>query len=327
MTRRHCFAACIFALCAPLLSAEPTVTKTTWREIDAYKLTDGRAEAIVVPKLGGRIVAFGLVGGTNFIWSGEPGAEKREPPLMWGGDKTYIGPDSLWPLTRGKGWPPPAPDSAAHTAEILPGGRLRIVSTPWEDYGGARITRECGFDAAGEFVTTHTIEKIPGSQKIGAVWDIAQTIPSDGVFVPLNPKSAYKENYFWFGFSKPTARTGVHPLSPSLLKLKPATGEMFKLGADIKTPALATVKDGIAFITRADPQEGQYPDGAPDAGLSVEVYHHDLPGPGEYVELELLSPVRRLDQGATLTTRWSLREWPANPPHGEAMAAEKLLAP
>ena len=34
-----------------------------------------------------------------------------------------------------------------------------------------------------------------------------------------------------------------------------------------------------------------------------------------------------LDEGATLTTRWTLREWPADPPHGEAKAAEKLLAP
>ena len=93
---------------------------------------------------------------------------------MWGGDKTYIGPDSLWQFVRGKGWPPPAPDSAAHAAEV---------------------------------------------------------------------------------------------------------------------------------------------------------YHHDLPGPGEYVELELLSPLRRLDAGATLTTRWTLREWPSDPPRGEAKAAEKLLAP
>lgn len=315
------------ALALSTAAAEPVVTPTTWREIEAYRITDGRAEAVVVPKLGGRVTVFGLVGGANFIWSGEPGAERREPPLMWGGDKTYIGPDSLWKLMRDRAWPPPAPDFAAHTAEVLPGGRLRTVSTPWEDFGGARVTREYGFDAGGDFVVTHTIGKVPGANIHGAVWVITQTIPSDGVFVPLNPQSPYKDNYFWWGFSKSRERRGVHVLSPALLKVQPVTGEGFKLGADAKQPALATVKDGLAFVQRADPQDGQYPDGADGAGLSVEVYHHDLPGPGEYVELELLSPLRRLDAGATLTTRWTLREWPADPPHGEAKAAEKLLAP
>ncbi len=39
------------------------------------------------------------------------------------------------------------------------------------------------------------------------------------------------------------------------------------------------------------------------------------------------TPARHLGRGATLTTRWTLREWPGEPPHGEAKAAEKLLAP
>jgi hypothetical protein len=57
-----------------------------------------------------------------------------------------------------------------------------------------------------------------------------------------------------------------------------------------------------------------YPEGADGAGLSVEVYHHDQKGPGEYVELEQLSPLRRLDAGLTLTTRWSIHPLPAEPP-------------
>ena len=40
--------------------------------------------------------------------------------------------------------------------------------------------------------------------------------------------------------------------------------------------------------------------------LSIEVYHHDLKASGEYVEIEQLSPLRRLDKGITLMTRWSI---------------------
>ena len=320
-------AAPVFFQLAGAAFAEPVVTKTTWREMDAYQLTDGRAEAVVVPKLGGRVMVFRLVGGTNFIWSGEPGAETKPVTQMWGGEKTYIGPHTMWKFTQPRTWPPPAPDATEHAAEVLAGGRLRTVSPPWESCGGARITREYGFDAQGDFVMTHTISKVPGSQQLGSVWVIAQTIPSDAVFVPLAPDSPYKDNFFRFGFGAPRERLGAEILSPALLRLRPIAGEGFKIGASPRQPALATVKDGLAFVQRADAQDGQYPEGADGAGLSVEVYHHDLPGPGEYIELEFLSPLHRLDEGATLITRWTLREWPADPPHGEAKAAEKLLAP
>ena len=43
-----------------------------------------------------------------------------------------------------------------------------------------------------------------------------------------------------------------------------------------------------------------------------EVYHHDARGPGEYVELEFLSPLRRFDEGVTLTTRWSIHALPVD---------------
>ena len=90
-------------------------------------------------------------------------------------------------------------------------------------------------------------------------------------------------------------------------------------------PALATVKEGLAFLQRADPQEGMYPEGAPEAGLSVEVYHHDQKGNGQYVELEQLSPLRRLDQGITLTTRWSIHPVPELPLAEELQWMRHLL--
>ena len=297
----------LIALPALALESHVTVTKILWREIDAFKLSDGRCDAIVVPKLGGRIVSFGLTGGFNFIYAGEPGAEKREPTLYWGGDKTYIGPHTLWKLTQPRSWPPPAPDAQEHTAEILDGGRLRTVSPPWESYDGARVTREYGFTENGDFVVTHSVAPVRSSRMIGAVWAIAQTAPTDAVFVSLNPISPYKDNFYWFDFAKPKDKKGAMVLSPSLLQIKPKTGEGFKLGAHPSRPALMSVKDETAFVLAADPQKGEYPEGADGAGLSVEVYHHSEAAPNEYIELEFLSPLRSLNHGATLTTRWSIQ--------------------
>ena len=117
---------------------------------------------------------------------------------------------------------------------------------------------------------------------------------------------------------------GAKVLSPTLLELQPKTGQGFKLGAHPLQPALAAVQDGLAVVQRADPQEGQYPEGTDGAGLSVEVYHHDAAGAGEYVEMEFLSPLRRLDQGASLTTRWSLHGLPEKWTHSDV---ESLLQP
>lgn len=290
--------------------AQSTVIKSTWRGLDAFTLSDGRCEAVVVPKLGGRVVSYGLIGGRNFIWTGLPGAEQKLPALAWGGDKTYIGPHTLWKLTLPTMWPPPSPDAAEHVPEVLADGRLRTTSPAWEGYDGARIVREQGFDAHGDFVVTHTIAKVVQSHALGALWAITQTIPASSFYVPLNPASPYKDNFFWFGFAQPKDGLGASVLSPTLLELRPKTGKGFKLGAHPLQPALAAVQDGVAFVQRADPQEGPYPEGADGAGLSVEVYHHDLGGAGEYVEMEFLSPLRRLDQGASLTTRWSLHRLP-----------------
>ena len=311
---------------AALLSraiAEPVAEPATWRELPAFRLTDGRSEAIVVPLLGGRVVHFGLTGGINWLWTGEPGTEKKMPALAWGGDKTYLGPHSLWSLAQEAMWPPPAPDF--QPCEVVePHGIFSTLSAAWPG-SGARIRRDYSFGKDGELVIAHSVAPVSGSREMAALWVIAQTIPTDAVFVPLAAQSPYKDGYFRFGFEKP-AGSWATLLSPTLLQLKPQPGVGFKLGAHPKLPALATVKDGLAFLQRADPQDGMYPEGAEGAGLSVEVYHHDLKGAGEYTELEQLSPLRRLDKGIALTTRWSIHAISETSPESKMRELVRLLS-
>ena len=313
-----------FAALLSRAKAEPVAEPATWRELPAFRLTDGRSEAIVVPSLGGRVVHFGLVGGMNWMWTGEPGTEKKMPALGWGGDKTYLGPHSLWSLSQEAMWPPPAPDF--QPCEVVePRGIFSTLGAAWPG-SGARIRRDYSFGKDGDLVIAHSVAPVPGSREIAALWVIAQTIPTDAVFVPLAAQSPYKDGYFRFGFEKPAAGIGATLLSPTLLQLKPLPGVGFKLGAHPKLPALATVKDGLAFLQRADPQEGMYPEGADGAGLSVEVYHHDLQGSGEYVELEQLSPLRRLDKGIALTTRWSIHPISETSPEDKMRELVRLLS-
>ena len=303
--------------------AEPSAKPVTWRELPAMRITDGRSEAVVVPSLGGRVVHFGLVGGLNWLWTGELGAEKKMPALYWGGDKTYLGPHTLWSLAQDSMWPPPAPDF--QPCEVVePRGLFSTLSASWPG-SGARIRRDYSFGKDGELVITHSVAPVPGSREIAALWVIAQTAPTDAVFMPLAAQSPYKDGYFRFGFAKPAAGFAATLLSPVLLQVKPEPGVNFKLGAHPKLPALAVEKDGHVFLQRADAQEGMYPEGAEGAGLSVEVYHHDLKGSGEYVELEQLSPLRRLDKGISLTTRWSIHPLPVTSQEARTRELLRLL--
>jgi hypothetical protein len=290
------------------LHAGGIAAETTWRGFPAWKLSDGRSEAIVVPQLGGRLLHFGLIGGTNFIWSGDAGAERGTDALYWGGDKTYIGPHTMWQFTQERMWPPPPPNTEPH--QVLPpvdGALLITESVVWPGHGG-KVRRSYTFDEMGELVITHSIAPVAGTDAIGAVWTVAQTIPSDAIFMPLAEKSPYKDGFFAWGPPLDREKLGVLFLSPTLLQLRPPTGSVFKIGAHPPKPALASLKNGVVFLATADPQKGLYPEGGDGAGLSVEIYHHNLRPPREYTELEFLSPLGRLDKGLTLVTRWSLRQ-------------------
>ncbi len=152
-------------LAAPLY-AEPTVSKIKWRDFDAYHLTDERTEAIVVPRLGGRLMHYGRIDGANWIWNGEAGAEKRNDALMWGGDKTYIGPHTMWNFTQAKTWPPPGPDVVPHEIVKAPNALLATVSAEWPGYR-TRVTREYAFDN-GELVIRHGLAAVASSQQLAA---------------------------------------------------------------------------------------------------------------------------------------------------------------
>ncbi len=312
----------LFALLTAAAQAEPVVRTTRWRELDAYELSDGRSVAIVVPALGGRLVHYGLKDGPNWLWTGAPGRERKPDAQFWGGDKTYIGPHTLWRQYLPRAWPPPEPDRTAHRAELLAGARLRTTGEAWPGYG-ATIEREYDWDAEnGDLVIHHRITPVAGSGMLGCVWVITQIAPVPEVYVPLASSSPYRDGWFEFDFGSGKARACATPATATLLRLAPRVGAGWKMGAHPPQPALAAVREGFAFVQRSDPQKGDYPEGVDGAGLSVEVYHHSAAPPDQYLELELLSPLRRLDQGATLTTRWNIHALP----QGEVIPGlERLL--
>lgn len=296
---------------------------------EAWRLSDGRSEAIVVPDYG-RVMRFGRVGGINWLWNAPSDKVAMNNWKNYGGDKTWPAPQSQWGAMGGKpGWPPPqAWDGMPHKAGVK-NGKLWMVS-PMQKVLGARVVREFWFDANGDFVISQAADKIKGDPVYFSLWSVIQIIPPEAIFLPLNPSSPYKNNFHWI--SKPKVEVDARLLSPGLLRVVPSVGDdknNFKIGADANVSAVIAVRDGWAFRARSNKPEGTYPDGAADdAGFPVELYNmgaKDI----HYNELELLSPMRLYKIGSRWrhTIRWSVHQLPIKDTNSPVMqtAIEKLL--
>lgn len=287
------------------------ISQTTYFGRKAFKITDGRSEAVVVPEIG-RIMRFGLVGGPNLLWNAP--TPKGQNIIGWsnyGGDKSWLGPQSYWPLwNQAKGWPPDkALDGSPHEAEVLTGGKLRMTS-PLSAGTGIRITREMYFDDKGNFVIEQTARKWRGEPVRASIWSNSQVVPGDAIFVPLEANSPYKKNFHWL--TVPKGVPDLQAVTSTLLRFKPSEVANFKIGVDAPVSAIASVRDQVAFVQRAGKPKGQYPDGADGAGFPVEFFHTRT-RTANYVELELLSPLMdfRLASRWRHTVRWSIHPLPS----------------
>jgi hypothetical protein len=294
----------------------------------AWRLSDGQSEAIVVPDFG-RVMRFGRVGGMNWLWNAPQGKVTMNNWKNYGGDKTWPAPQTQWPGMAGKSWPPPpAWDGMPHKAGVK-NGKLWMVG-PVQKPLGVRVVREFWFDTNGDFVVSQAADKKEGDPTYISLWSVIQVIPPEAIFLPLNPSSPYKNNFYWI--YKPKAEVEANLISPGLLRVVPSAGDdknNFKIGTDANVPAAIAVRDGWAFMARSARPAGDYPDGALNAGFPVELWNMG-PTDVHYNELELLSPLQLYKVGTRWrhTIRWSVHQLPTKDTNSPAMhaAIEKLFS-
>jgi hypothetical protein len=298
----------------------------------AWKLSDGKTEAIVVPSLG-RLMSFKRIGGENWLWENRAAAKTPgEHWKNWGGDKTWLAPQKRWKEFGSKtGWPPPREwDGEPFQSQILSGGKLKIWG-PVSPATGLRISRVFYHDEDGDFVVEQTVSKVQGAPVEASIWSVAQVASADlsAVFLPRAENSVYENGFRWLD-KKPGAEIipAPRPLSPNLLQVAPANAA-YKIGTDAPRAAIAAVRGSDVLVLKTERGNGNYPDGeTPGSGLPVEFFNSGDAKNG-YVELELLSPLLQLknDERQTQVVRWSLHSLPpadANDSAGHA-AIDKLL--
>ena len=306
---------------------EAAIVKTTYQNRPAYKLSNGAVDAIVVPEIG-RVMSFGKTGGPNLIWNAPSEKIAKTGWKNYGGDKTWLAPQSNWKQFHGAdNWPPDAAfDGQAQKPDVLTGGKLQLT-TPLSPTG-IRIVRTMYFDEDGEFVIEQTARKESGAPVKASLWNVTQVVPGQAVFAPVNPNSTYPNGiYVWDGKTVANAES----VAPGLIKIVPsADGNTPKIGFDAPVAALASMHDGVAWLQKSDRPDGEYPDGKNGVGFPLETYINGTPET-YYQELEFLGPLQELKIGdsQTKTVRWSLHALPstdANAPEVVA-AMQKLLSP
>jgi hypothetical protein len=258
---------------------------------DAYRLTNGQYELVVVPQIG-RIMRYGPVGGPNMLWTqanAEKTADAKGGWVNYGGEKMWPWPQDPpdgWEKYTGEGWPPPAPfDHQPYEVREVQADSITIASQLSPQYG-VRFVRTIRLAPIGSQVTLEN--RFEGEGKTGVavgLWTIAQVpAPQNGRVVGLLSR----------GVSEADAQrtldahkwTGPKNVENSVVVLDRTRTKAEKVMFD--GTALAVANHGYIFVIQS---HGQGP-GDSDPNTRAQVYTDaDRDSGGfAYVELEFTSP-------------------------------------
>jgi len=263
---------------------------------DAYRLSNGRVDAVVVTAIGPRIMSFGPTGGPNlfYVRDREAGGRNEAEWTFRGGWRLWIAPErreTTYSL-----------DNAPCTAEVS-GPTLRVTGPPQRD-AGLQKTIEVSLDP--EQPRLHVVSRLRNSgdrPRTYAAWSLSVLRPGGRAFVPfdvgpLDGFDAIRRLILWSytQVNDPRYRFGDRLVQIDHAKVTAAppgsTGrrrDESKIGVDSAQGWGAYLLDGTLYVKSfAHDAEGQYPDG----GATIEVYSS-----AEFLELEQLGPLTTIQPG------------------------------
>lgn len=281
-----------------------TVTKTNYQGWeDAYIFSNGQVEAVVVPKVG-RIMQFRFLGGENTFWE-NPLVYGQVPNITleeWGaagagGDKTWPAPQSEWEKISGRGWPPPDTFDSIPLTVRVSSSEVTLVS-PVDRFYGMRFSRHISLELNKPVMKiTTTYEKIQGKPQDVSVWTVTQFGEPVGVYAALPERSIFTQGYHQQSEDLPAN----FQVENGLLSLTRDRHKSHKIGSDASTLLWMGEKVSVRMDS---PRLAKM--SYPDNNSSTEIYTN--PDPRAYVELEFLSPLKKLQIGQTisLSTKYTL---------------------
>jgi hypothetical protein len=278
-----------------------TVTKTNyrgWRE--SIVLSNSQVEAVIVPAIG-RVMQFRFQDAAATFWENRQldGKLPNSNSKNWanfGGDKTWVAPQSDWEEVTGRSFPPPpAFDSMPVTARVE-GSNVTLIS-PVDPFYGIRTYRQIRLNPAKAVMTIDTTyEKVKGEPRDVAVWTITQLRDPVGVYAKLPQPSIFPS-----GYDRQTGLPANLKVENHLLSLTRDRQQNHKIGSDASS--LLWLGEKVALRIDSPRLAGA---NYPNRGSSAEIYTNA--DPDAYVELEFLSPLQKLQVGEKmhLTTTYTL---------------------
>jgi len=303
-----------------------------WR---AVKLGNGLVEAVAVPDIGGRILAYNL-GPYAYLWMNHRLSGKLFSPEENRGDgslgawKNYGG-SKTWPAPQGwdnedqwHGPPDPVLDTGRYAVEVVETSQSEAtvrMRSPEDPRTGVQIVRQLTLHQGGSHATLHLeMKNVSDRERTWSIWDVVQLDATarnaDGeethndqawVYVPTNPNSRFPRGYnVMFGAEdNPEWQADVRP---NLLGAQ-YQYRAGKIGVDSPAGWVAFVNQALdfAFCQCFTYVEGAtYPDGATVAcwttGLGEAIDGLDYGRDPQYnVEAEVLGPLRKMAPGEIQT--------------------------
>ncbi len=265
------------------------VTYRGW--IDAWSLSDGRIELVIVPSVA-RVMRLGRVDGANLLWEDASlDGPDADPAAALGGGKTWPWPYASWRQVQQHWWPAPFP-RAAYRADIVDGahGSALRLTGPDQATTGVRVVETIAIAADGAIEVESRLIRLRDDAPAFVPWYVLQMAPPEALLARRVAGSTLREGW--------TAMMGAPEVraTAAWIRLPTRAPEQAKVGID---------GDALIWIRRGDALVFEHLGGDPTAhrpGEALQSYVQSGDPAAVFVELEATAPPNVL----VLRTRWRL---------------------
>ena len=273
---------------------------TTIGALNGVRLSNESVGVVATTDVGPRIVEYALHGGLNVL--GEAPDARIETPLgVWrpyGGHRLWCAPEAS-PRSY-------VPDNDPVLVEEIGERAVRLIAPPESATGIARAITVVLDDTGSGLTLLHRITNTSLWMVELAPWALTIVAPGGEALVPQEPYRPHAESllpvrtlalWSYTDLSDERLRFGRRFIR---VRSRSTMAEPLKIGASNAQRWAGWHRDGTLFVKRFPySSEALYP----DLGCNTEIYTA-----GDFMELESLGPMIRLEPGASVEhlERWSL---------------------
>ena len=311
--------------------ASVVLKPVTYKGWSAWSVRRDPLELILVPQVGGRIMGMKWRGRELYFTQPERegqtldvsalgdlhAAKKAMGFPLWGGDKTWLAPQTRW----SDAVPFLDLDSGPYDCSIIESGPERVVAkmiSPICRETGVQITRTLAVSAdTHDWRVTHELHNTTDHEVEWAVWDVSMVLKPATIYLPTHPRSRYDGGVKTFSEEGEslTVRNRVVGTLGHLAVIQCRDHHAFKFGVDAHEGWMLAVLDvgglgPVGYLKHVPvDQNGTY-----GHGCVAETYNSDR---YPYCEMEIHGPVVKLKPGTriTLTEQQALFDVPNWPTH------------